>query len=220
MMLDSDLNARLGDFGLARLFDHSKNSEATCTGVAGTWGYMAPEYASSGKVTTKSDVYSFGVLALEVVCGRRPHLPVGTGDECLVAWVWTMHETGNLNSVPDERLRDEYEMHQMRCVLVVGLLCTHPDPQLRLPIKQALQILSGDATLPPLPKHRPVAIYVQPEATDAENFIGPHAEAVGQAVDGLQDNGHVLSSLNSLHGYHSVLSLAESFHSPIPRVGR
>ncbi|KAI9112279.1 hypothetical protein K1719_016802 [Acacia pycnantha] len=70
VMLDSEWNGRLGDFGLARLYDHG--AEPITTHVAGTLGYLAPENIRTGRATTKSDVFAFGVFMLEVVCGRRP----------------------------------------------------------------------------------------------------------------------------------------------------
>ena len=68
VMLDSDFNAKLGDFGLARLVDHGKGSQTTV--LAGTMGYMAPECFMTGKASKESDVYSFGIVALEICCGR------------------------------------------------------------------------------------------------------------------------------------------------------
>nr|XP_043617835.1 L-type lectin-domain containing receptor kinase IX.1-like [Erigeron canadensis] len=70
VMLDSNFNAKLGDFGLARLVDHDKNSKTTM--LARTLGYMAPEYVMTGKASKESDVYSFGVVALEIACGQKP----------------------------------------------------------------------------------------------------------------------------------------------------
>ncbi|KAM0937978.1 putative protein kinase RLK-Pelle-L-LEC family [Dioscorea sansibarensis] len=70
VLLDSEFNARLGDFGLARLYDHGTDFQTTR--VMGTMGYLAPELARRGKATTSSDVYAFGVFLLEVACGRRP----------------------------------------------------------------------------------------------------------------------------------------------------
>ncbi|KAH0736927.1 hypothetical protein KY290_035632 [Solanum tuberosum] len=70
VLLDSELNAKLGDFGLARLYDHGTNP--LTTHVVGTVGYLAPEQTRTGKATTISDVYAFGAFLLEVACGRRP----------------------------------------------------------------------------------------------------------------------------------------------------
>ncbi|KAL7206127.1 hypothetical protein ACSBR2_018938 [Camellia fascicularis] len=73
VMLDSNFNAKLGDFGLARLVDHEQGFQTTV--VAGTMGYLAPECLVTFKASKESDVYSFGVVALEIACGRRPIEP-------------------------------------------------------------------------------------------------------------------------------------------------
>ena len=70
VMLDLNFNAKLGDFGLARLVDHEKGSQTTV--LAGTMGYMDPECVITGKASKESDVYSFGIVALEIACGRKP----------------------------------------------------------------------------------------------------------------------------------------------------
>ncbi|MCO5575930.1 hypothetical protein L7F22_029737 [Adiantum nelumboides] len=161
VMLDSEMNARLGDFGLARFFDHDQYcTQASATGVAGTFGYMAPEYAMSGRVTVESDIFSFGILALEIACGRRPFSDM---DESLLDFVWRKHEEGNLMDVADDRMRGDFDVDEMRCILHLGLLCAHPDPKSRPFTRRVLQILLGEVELPELPASRPTAIYVQVE---------------------------------------------------------
>ncbi|PIA27248.1 hypothetical protein AQUCO_08200040v1 [Aquilegia coerulea] len=147
VMLDSDFNAKLGDFGLARLMDHDLGLKTTR--LAGTIGYMAPEYLNTGKASKKSDVYSFGVVALEIACGKKSvHIiPVG-----LVQWVWTLYERGQLLKEADERLCMEYDAKQMECLMTVGLWCAHPDHNLRPSIKQAIQVLNLEAAVPTLHK--------------------------------------------------------------------
>ena len=71
-MLDSEFNAKLGDFGLARTLQQSENTHHTTKVIAGTPGYMAPETFLTGRATVETDVYAFGVLVLEVVTGRKP----------------------------------------------------------------------------------------------------------------------------------------------------
>ncbi|URE32805.1 Legume lectin domain [Musa troglodytarum] len=86
VMLDSAFNAKLGDFGLARLVDHDHGSQTTV--LAGTMGYLAPECVTTGKASKESDVYSFGILALEIACGRRPvQLMEQASKVRLVEWV-------------------------------------------------------------------------------------------------------------------------------------
>lgn len=104
VLLDEDLNAYLGDFGLARLIDHRKIEKTTL--MAGTLGYMAPEMPHTGKATKESDVYSFGVLMLEVMCGTRSldSNSIERGDGTLVDRAWRAHEAGDLLLVSDSRL--------------------------------------------------------------------------------------------------------------------
>uniref|UniRef100_M8AM75 Putative LRR receptor-like serine/threonine-protein kinase n=1 Tax=Aegilops tauschii TaxID=37682 RepID=M8AM75_AEGTA len=104
IMLDSAFRGRLGDFGLARVVAFDKNS-FTDIGVAGTWGFIAPEYPVSHKATRQTDVYAFGVLVLEVVTGRRS---LGKADDefpMLVDWVWWLHQEGRLLEAVDAELR-------------------------------------------------------------------------------------------------------------------
>jgi serine/threonine protein kinase len=150
VLLDADLDGRLGDFGLARLYDHGKHPQTTK--VVGTLGYLAPELTRTGKATTNSDVYSYGALLLEVACGRRPVEPNRCSEELvLVEWVWGFEEDGIILEAADRRLRGEYVVEEMETVLKLGLLCSHPNPDYRPNMRHVLQILSGDAPLPPMP---------------------------------------------------------------------
>jgi serine/threonine protein kinase len=94
-MLDASFNAKLGDFGLARLVDHGRGTHTTV--LAGTMGYMDPECMVTGSTCIKSDVYSFGVVVLEIACGRPPTIEV-TKDTImhLVQWVWEFYSQGSL----------------------------------------------------------------------------------------------------------------------------
>jgi interleukin-1 receptor-associated kinase 1 len=158
VMLDEELNPRLGDFGLARLIARTKNAQTTI--VAGTLGYMAPELSTTGKATTKTDVFSYGALALEVACGRRPvDLNVSDAETILLDWVWMCYENGELFKVVDVRLGTKFNEEQMSTVLLLGLLCSHPDPNARPTMGYVCQVLTGNINLPPIPFHKPIASY-------------------------------------------------------------
>lgn len=168
IMLDENFEARLGDFGLARLVDHQKVEKTTL--LAGTLGYMAPEMQHTGRATKETDLFAFGILVLEVVCGRKPlntNPDCNLGDYVLLDSVWRAHEAGNILSVADPWIlkskpdyvreqsieySDEYEDYGARnylnpedkqsliaSILKIGLLCCLPDPSERPPMRQVNQ---------------------------------------------------------------------------------
>ena len=103
IMLDSNFNAKLGDFGLARLVDHGKGSWTI--DVAGTQGYMDPESVATGKASMESDVYSFGIVALEIACGRKPIDNRAPQDQVVMLdWVRELHGRGEVLEATDGRL--------------------------------------------------------------------------------------------------------------------
>jgi serine/threonine protein kinase len=149
VLLDSELNGRLGDFGLARLYDHSGNPDTT--NLVGTLGYIAPELIQTGKATPSSDVFSFGVLLLEVACGRMPVDPLKVGEQViLLEWAWELYMKGKLVEASDPKLGKGYDVGEMEMVLKLGLLCSHPQPKCRLGMRNVCQILEGEAPLPDL----------------------------------------------------------------------
>ncbi|KAL7199702.1 hypothetical protein ACSBR2_021911 [Camellia fascicularis] len=157
VMLDSNSNVKLGDFGLARFVDHGKDAQTT--NVAGTKGYMAPEYLFTSKVSKESDVYSFGIIALEIACGRKPiDLKVHESQTVLVEWVWNLYGTGRLlEAAMDPKICPNFVEKEMECLIIVGLWCAHPDHNLRPTINQAIHVLNFQAPLPKLPTKMPMA---------------------------------------------------------------
>ncbi|KAL6642045.1 hypothetical protein ACP70R_020226 [Stipagrostis hirtigluma subsp. patula] len=146
VLLDGAMNARLGDFGLARSHDHG--ADAHTTRMAGTWGYIAPELARFGKATKATDVFAFGVLMMEVACGRRPIWVDADGEpRALADWVLAAWQGGSIPGVVDPRL-DDYTEEEMELVLKLGLLCSHPSPNVRPGMRLVLQYLQMDAALP------------------------------------------------------------------------
>ncbi|KAF3435873.1 hypothetical protein FNV43_RR22965 [Rhamnella rubrinervis] len=163
VMLDSNFNAKLGDFGLARMVDHEKGSQTTI--VAGTLGYLAPECFTTFRASRESDVYSFGVVILEIACGRKSTDPkAGEGDDQngLVEWVWKLYGMKRVLEAADPRLCGEFDEQQMERLMTVGLWCVHPDYKFRPSIKQAIHVLDFEAPLPALPSQMPLPTYLPP----------------------------------------------------------
>ncbi|CAA0817887.1 L-type lectin-domain containing receptor kinase VII.1 [Striga hermonthica] len=142
VLLDKDMNARLGDFGLARMHDHDK--VAGTTRVVGTVGYLAPEVVRNGRASTQTDVFGYGVLILEVICGRRP---IQEGGPPLLDWAWDLFAKGELVSGVDPRLRGEGGLDEVEVekILHLGLLCAHPDPKARPTMRQVVKLLEGSS---------------------------------------------------------------------------
>ncbi|XP_015899111.3 L-type lectin-domain containing receptor kinase IX.1 [Ziziphus jujuba] len=191
VMLDSDFNTKLGDFGLAKLLEEGAGQ--LTTERAGTLGYMAPEYLRTGKANKGSDVYSFGVVALEIACGRRSVEPNFEEDEIsLVEWVWGSYGNDKVLETADKRLGSELETKEMERLLIVGLWCAHPDANQRPSIRQALQVLHFEAPLPNLAKKLPVPIFPVYSDSDGREASGS-SEGVGSGSKPLQHSGEVMS---------------------------
>nr|CAB3455626.1 unnamed protein product [Digitaria exilis] len=150
MLLDKEMNGRLGDFGLAKLYEHGANPQTTR--VVGTTGYLAPELVRTGKATPFTDVFAFGTTMLEVACGQRPIKQDEQGNQfLLVDWVLQQWHSESLLEAVDPRLlrqAGEYNSDEVRLVLQVGLLCTHPSAAARPSMQQVLQYLDGEVPLP------------------------------------------------------------------------
>lgn len=173
IMLDSNFNVKLGDFGLARLMDHDIRSHTT--GLAGTFGYMAPEYVMTGRASKESDIYSFGVSVLEIVTGRKSveYSEENIEAKSLVERVWDLYGRQQLMAAMDEKLGEEFNREQAVCLFIVGLWCGHPDRNSRPSIRQAIQVLNLESPLPNLPHKMPVPRYhISPSSLSVSSSNG------------------------------------------------
>ncbi|XP_025822375.1 receptor-like protein kinase HSL1 [Panicum hallii] len=146
ILLDAELGAKVADFGVARVVG---DGPAAVTAIAGSCGYIAPEYSYTLRMTEKSDVYSFGVVMLELVTGKRPIAPE-LGDKDLVRWVHGGIERGGVDAVLDPRLAGEYREDMVRA-LHVALLCTSSLPINRPSMRSVVKLLLEAAPSPPAP---------------------------------------------------------------------
>ncbi|KAL1176348.1 hypothetical protein V6Z11_A04G152800 [Gossypium hirsutum] len=163
VLLDFSFNAKLGDFGLARLVDHGQGSQTTKL-ILGTDGYIAPECLDTYKAIKESDIYSFGIVALEIASGKKAVAVIERNGKRfktkLVEWVWELYREERLLDAADPRLSGNYDMEQMERLLLVGLACAHPNYFDRPSIRQAIEILGSKAPLPSLPREMPVPLHI------------------------------------------------------------
>ncbi|KAK7359092.1 hypothetical protein VNO77_01038 [Canavalia gladiata] len=153
ILLDAEMRARVADFGVAKQSSESRSQ--LNTRVAGTRGYLAPEYALYGQLSEKSDVYSFGVVVLEIMCGRKAlqFSSSGTPAFLITDWVWSLMKSENLEEALDSSiLTDENSTRNiMERYLLVGILASHVLVDSRPTILDALKMLEGDIEVPPIP---------------------------------------------------------------------
>ncbi|CAI0424639.1 unnamed protein product [Linum tenue] len=143
ILLDKQWNPKVSDFGLAKLLG-SESSYVT-TRVMGTFGYVAPEYASTGMLNERSDVYSFGILLMEVISGRNPvDYSRPPGEVNLVEWLKTMVTNRNAEGVLDPRLPKKPSSRALKRALLVALRCVDPNAQKRPKIGHVIHMLEAD----------------------------------------------------------------------------
>uniref|UniRef100_A0ACD5T8D4 Uncharacterized protein n=1 Tax=Avena sativa TaxID=4498 RepID=A0ACD5T8D4_AVESA len=142
ILLDSELNTKVADFGLARMLVQAATGTTadTMSAVAGTFGYMAPECAYTRKANEKVDVYSFGVVLLELATGRE----AGNGGEhiSLAEWAWRHLQSGKpISEAADRCIGDAGHSDDFEVVFKLGIICTGAQPSTRPTMKDVLQIL-------------------------------------------------------------------------------
>ncbi|QCD95262.1 interleukin-1 receptor-associated kinase 4 [Vigna unguiculata] len=152
VLLDENLNPKIADFGLARCFGADKTHLST--GIAGTLGYMAPEYLIQGQLTDKADVYSFGVLVLETASGRKNNV-FREDSGSLLQTVWKLYQSNRLAEAVDPCLEDDFPEREASRVFQIGLLCTQASASLRPSMAQVACMLSNSNLDVPIPKQPP-----------------------------------------------------------------
>ncbi|PKA65367.1 Proline-rich receptor-like protein kinase PERK1 [Apostasia shenzhenica] len=149
ILLDDKFEAKVADFGLAKFA--SDNYTHVSTRVMGTFGYLAPEYASSGKLTDKSDVFSFGVMLLELITGRRPVDSTSSLDESLVDWARPLMaramDDGHHGDLVDPQLGRNYNYKEMKHMIACAAACVRQSGRRRPRMSMVLRVLQGDVSL-------------------------------------------------------------------------
>ncbi|GMH26954.1 hypothetical protein Nepgr_028797 [Nepenthes gracilis] len=168
ILLDGNFGARVADFGVAKAVDAAGKGTKSMSVIAGSCGYIAPEYAYTLRVNEKSDVYSFGVVILELVTRKRPVDPE-FGEKDLVKWVCTTLDQKGADHIIDPTL-DACFMEEISKVLNIGLLCTSPlpinRPSMRRVVKM-LQEVTGENPSKPGSKDGKLTPYYYGDASDS-----------------------------------------------------
>jgi len=141
ILLDEKMNPKIADFGLAKLFPDDKTHVSTV--VAGTPGYMAPEYFLGEQLSVTADVYSFGVVLLELLTGKRISSEMG-----LLGRVWSSYKRGKIERTIDKAITETYDKEKASRCIHVGFLCTQADPSRRPTMSGVTAMLSTSVTLP------------------------------------------------------------------------
>ncbi|XP_061962263.1 G-type lectin S-receptor-like serine/threonine-protein kinase RLK1 [Populus nigra] len=153
ILLDGSYNARISDFGLAKLL--MINQTHTKTNIRGTKGYVAPEWFSSKPITVKVDVYSFGVMLLEIIsCRRSVGIETGENDrEILTDWAYDCFSRGTLDALVDDDPEATSDMKRLEKYVMIALWCIQEDPSLRPTMKKVMLMLEGivQVAIPPCP---------------------------------------------------------------------
>ncbi|GMJ08821.1 hypothetical protein like AT4G28670 [Hibiscus trionum] len=189
ILLDVKFRPKIADFGLARLCSRdtdkirlvNNNTFDVDVDVAGTFGYMAPEYISKGRLTEKVDIYSFGVLMLEIIGGvKNTNIESNNYFETLVTDAWKHFQSSTITEIVDKNLLSEDQIEEIKREIHLGLLCTQAEPSLRPNMSKVLQILRHKDTDMPYPT-KPPFLYESLRLSSSSSFHSFHAKS--QAID-------------------------------------
>uniref|UniRef100_A0A7N2R958 non-specific serine/threonine protein kinase n=2 Tax=Quercus lobata TaxID=97700 RepID=A0A7N2R958_QUELO len=182
ILLDHEMNPKISDFGLAKIVG-GKQTEAITSKVAGTYGYMSPEYALEGIFSIKSDVFSFGVVLLEIISGKKNTSFYQSQQAMrLLGYTWGLWTNNKLLDLMDETLRDTCIADQFVKCLNIGLLCVQDDPSDRPTMSIVIKMLDGETLNLPTPKQP--AFFIRRDQSNSTSSTRP--ESINEVTNSLE----------------------------------
>uniref|UniRef100_A0A6N2NKX6 Uncharacterized protein n=1 Tax=Salix viminalis TaxID=40686 RepID=A0A6N2NKX6_SALVM len=179
ILLDEEMNPKISDFGMAKLFVVDQ-TQGNTSRIVGTYGYMAPEYAMQGHFSVKSDVFSFGVLVLEIVTGKKNSFRNGDDIEHLMSHAWKNWREGTAQNIIDPVLSNGSATEMMRCIHI-GLLCVQENVADRPTMASVVLMLSSSSLALQIPSQPAFIMTSRTYQSDMSSSLGQNSRVTDQS---------------------------------------